>query len=353
MKTLLLALFTTLTFVGCSVKKNESESKSDLSKLKLFGNVKTMKEVIYKATMVNGVAVKGEKRQDYGNFRNCTRVFDDRGNCVDYASFYPNDEFNYSRQYTFSEENLLIKSRGCYPVREDIIEIHSNGNPVESTASLEINCYDEAFYSYDHNRNLISEIRYDGAGNEIGWTKYSYDANNNLINKTYSNWYVDLYKYDSNNNCTEFRHNDSIRPESTYMVTHKYDKSNNEIEKTYSDHNSSSKTNMKYDENGNVVEYISYVEGIFRDEWKYKYDSNGNEIESIAKSSDSKPQHETRKYDDYGNLTEHKFYNEDGSVRGSTEYKYMYDQHDNWINIEISYNGKVREIIEREIEYFE
>jgi hypothetical protein len=191
---------------------------------------------------------------------------------------------------------------------------------------------------YDENDDLVEEIYirdYDGDNNSNTSTKYKHD------------------EYGNKTALTTSLINDSM----LYKMIYKYDENGNEIEKSRykPDGQLNSKTILKYDTFGNPIEcYFLQENGKYTiEKHAFNYDSSGKRIESqIYNSEDNLIFKE--KYDNNGNLTEYVYYKIDGSVLDKYNYVYQeYDDKGNWTYKIWIKNDKPINIIERVIEYYD
>ena len=109
----------------------------------------------------------------------------------------------------------------------------------------------------------------------------------------------------------------------------------------------------KYNEDGNRTEETSYnADGELARKYKDQYDEDGNRTEKTFYNADGEIMFKFQ-YDEDGNKTESTYYNSDGEINMKWKYQYEYDKLKNWI-VRLEYtDGKLTEIIEREIEYYE
>lgn len=155
--------------------------------------------------------------------------------------------------------------------------------------------------------------------------------------------------------------------------------------KIYKTESSDEYAEIIVNDNGFVVEYTSFnkKDSLIRSKWKYTYednlltrqilyDKNGNLIYKSILSYDKnnvlvkkEEFHDNFKqeeinylsYDDYGNVTKEKgtYFSprfKDTHTTKIIEYKYKYDNHNNWISKTTYRNGKIEDVEEREITYY-
>jgi len=141
-----------------------------------------------------------------------------------------------------------------------------------------------------------------------------------------------------------------------YETTFKYNKNGNKIEENRfnSDNTLGTKVKFKYNEKGDVIEVNEYnSDGSLRVKKRFTYTISGNIEEEIAYKPDGdlfwKNVYKYNKNNDY---SEYLIFNNKDILDSKITYEYQYDNHNNWIKkIEFS-NEKPDVIVEREIEYY-
>jgi hypothetical protein len=297
-----------------SDKIKETFSKivmNDIKAMNLFGKVKSIDEISYKAQVRDGKIIKGE-RENF-TYEYVTHIlFDDLGNLI--------QEFRYD-----SDSNLIGKSLYKY-----------DGNGLRTELKLyDLNAgINESWtYLYDDKGNRIAERSF------LESFELFYDKDGNIIGKIHFKSVPDVwitYKYDDKMYLVEKDsiYFDYIDPEvkDKTIFTFKYDAVGNQIEKNQNEQDALGNINTKfiyrYDVNGNIIEI------------------NSNSYFDFAKR--------TFKYDSSGNITEQNYYNKDGSLNLTLthKYDYIFDNQKNWIK-KIIYTNKIpANIVDRDIKYF-
>jgi len=325
MRILLLISLSLLLSVSCQT--NKEKAKSDLEKLNLSGKVKSIKTYAYHAQEINGILLKGSRipmnNFHDGDFEDLYAVFNEHGNIAvtfdydyDKEIYRVLDTFVYTQNCkirhrmntkysdTFFYDNGLLNARHLYIFNQ------MKGENV---------CI-KVIYTYDQFGNLIEEQNFNTIGEKESAKKYIYNASGQLIEVL--DYFLSFSRKD----------------------TSVYD----------------SKTNNKYDANGNLVEkIITNYDGKAKSIMSFTYYPNGNIKESNEYSEENdliwstlfnergekikvKPHPMTCSIDSAGNVV-----NECIST-----FSYNLDKHSNWIKCIEYVNGKPRLIREREIEYY-
>ena len=159
------------------------------------------------------------------------------------------------------------------------------------------------------------------------------------------------FKKDSNGRILEEEGYWEGRPAS--ISTFKYDNQGNLIQDTYYGYESGDGflNNYKYNDKGWMSEVIPEGEGPFY-RMKYEYDKEGNKITEISQGDGSG--NSKYKYDDRGNVIEWIYGESVTDNQGNvTTYKYEFDPKGNWIKkIELNDKKEPQLITERTIEYY-
>ncbi|WP_299155920.1 hypothetical protein [uncultured Christiangramia sp.] len=207
--------------------------------------------------------------------------------------------------------------------------------------------------------------------------KYFDSETNELIRK-------ENYIYDKSGNLVE-RENDGKEDRFKYKWVLKYNSEDQLVEelKLLNDGTKERKTVYKYDENGNIIEEKTFHTNLTKKGpyYTFKYNDDNQLIEKNSFSPDGTKDGRTTHHYVKGKLKEIKSYNEDGlwfkyslnenedlikeisyesdeTISFENDYKYEYDQNDNWIK-RTAYmtSGKYIQnqptsITTREIEYY-
>jgi hypothetical protein len=295
-------VFFILMFISCSTK----QIINDLNNEKIKGNVKTIVEIVY-----NGSLKFGDfQKQGYKNVKR--RTFNRFGNVI--------EEF---------ETGLNLKQIKKYNEKELLIEIiahNSNGSLFGITR-----------YKYDDKNRLIEQ-------SEIG-------EKDTLISKS-------ILKYNDKGNQEELSSykSDGLLYDKVIL---KYDEKDRVIEQTYhfSPTNSDTKTILIYKDIDTIIEMKYMTNGGLDQKTIYKRDKNKNVIGiDVYNSYENLIKKTTYKYDNLNHLILINTHNTDtflstavGSIKDVTTYKYTFDTHGNWIQIDefTNYNqtGKTERVI--------
>lgn len=219
--------------------ESENKIKTELTRLKLIGKVKTIIEIEYK--LARGLPVH-QIKLDKSIF-----LFNEVGNLIDFSIYDPTSNYNHSNRYLYDEKGNMIEKTKCY----------SDGK----LDSKQIN-------KYDDKGNLIEKKEFNSAGLHVYKWFFKYDERGNEIEQIFNN--ADGFgvsskatsKYDEKSNLTEV--NLFNFGELTWKHNYVHDDRGNVIWKgIYKILNNNS------DKNNVLDEEISY---------KYDYDKTGNWI---------------------------------------------------------------------------
>lgn len=285
MKKFLLAIIVLLGSCGTY------NSKNDLEKENLQGNVKSVMEIHYNVIEKFGKIEKGEKKGFI------TIHYNQWGN-----------KFEKNLLGAPISVHLTLRKRCSYQYDDQ-----GNMNE-ESCYNLDGSLYRKHIYKYDNVGNMIERNDYNANGNlEIRFTFKNDDQGKN----TESIWYTD--------------------PDSDQFTTktvYEYDDRGNMIEgNDYSfSGNFKSGFTRSYDELGNKVEETIYDRGDknYNRNFTYKYDEQRNVVEKNVINSSPRYSPDLFKY----------------------SHEYEYDKSRNWVKNIRFLDGKPYLIIKREIEYF-
>ena len=138
----------------------------------------------------------------------------------------------------------------------------------------------------------------------------------------------------------------------------KYDEDGNLTEMTVynADGEITNKYKYEFDKDGNKTETTFYnADGEMTSKWKYEFYKDGNMTETTVYNADGEITNKYKyEFDKDGNKTETTFYNADGEM--TNKWKGQYDKFDkikNWIVRTEYINDILKNIKEREIEYYE
>jgi len=329
-------------FSGCSkVKKvkinkeikNEGNADNYRKQKYLFGKVKLLKVINYKAIEKFGKITYGPIKENHTVFIN------NKGEIIETTIY---DSLG------IYEEKFLSK----YDTRGNKIEynIYNKYNKLKSKIT----------YHYDKKDNLLERSRYNSDGSLSEKTHYVYDTRNNKIEENVFNsksGNKSTFIYDKKNRIIK----SNVYNSSDKLISNfKYDKQGRKIEmyKQYTLKNVLFQDGINiYDKKGNEIENDYYNNKILESKRIYKYNNNGQISEDETYNLDGSFYGKiTYYYDDFGNLTKRKEF-----VKGNVlfkektdiiEHHYEYDNNNNWTK-DIFYENKIPiEITEREIEYY-
>jgi hypothetical protein len=217
-----------------------------------------------------------------------------------------------------------IKFSFSYDAKDSLIEVtkhflHNSQN-------------EKQIYVYDDNGNQIEEITYNTDGHSSYHVKRIYDKRSNLIETNYINWDGTksnriVFEFDSNNNQIKSLNYGSSG--SLFSHSKSWYNKKNELIETISydiknDITSHFKYSYKYNNDGVIIKKImkDQLNGI---ELIYIFDDYGNNTGYLESYSFfSRGEKWTRKYDEFGNVTEFIFYKNPKDEQGSNTYKLVY-----------------------------
>ncbi len=281
--------------------------------MEILGKVKTLAAKSYNIYNKNL-----NSKEDYKNELVVTFIynFNENGNIVHETKIDNFDEKNiYQTKKKYNNGRVLIE---CVNIRD--------GQLTDST-----------IYKHNEKGELIEEFRYnsDGTiGQEI------------------------TYMYNDRGNCILIKSRDGNEAKSSEEHK-KYDNNGSVVERIrYNPYGLKTKDEyaFKYDKNGNEVEEISdYENGSFEDKKTFIYNDMEKEIEIISYKQGKYSSKTSVKYDNIGNIVERTNYNYKG--KEFKEYmrtikQYDYDKTLNWIKSVETLNGVQTEIVDRSIVYF-
>lgn len=113
----------------------------------------------------------------------------------------------------------------------------------------------------------------------------------------------------------------------------------------------------EYNDNGKIIETKSYKpDGTLFTQMTHKYDEKGNTIERCLRLPNLEEYDikNVYKHDDKGNVIEENLFHASNNISSKkTTYEYEFDQSGNYIKKIVFENGVPKQVVEREIEYFE
>ncbi len=320
-------LIITIFLSSCFGNNKSGQLNNDTSKMHLKGKVKKLHQTKYEAIRRNDSVVVGNKWDGLWNDMEKQIEFNEYGNKISEVT-YNGDESIYDKyEYQYNSDEKIIKQ----------LYYNVNGKLIPPSK-----------FSYNNsNNNLIEREDFILGGQLYKFHSYKYDNQNNLIE----------YRLEYLKNSEDSKGNDDIYTKSDYRMTYKYDKKNNkeEIKRfgfgVYTSKDSKSK--YKYDNNHNLIEqqYFDPKTDAPLSKEIFEYNTDNLVIKKTTYYNDVIRSQEMNKYDNYGNITE-VLKNEDGEQQ-TIQYKYLYDDHHNWIKQQKTENNKPHSIIIRSIEYYE
>lgn len=165
-----------------------------------------------------------------------------------------------------------------------------------------------------------------------------------------------IYEYDEQGNALVKDYNKDGKHQYTYKYI--YDKNGKLIESNNfdSDGKRTDKRVTQYDTEGNKIITLHYDENDSIEwKWTYTYENNGKKVTLKAiKPDNSISWINIYTYDDNGNEIEDNTVDANGKISTARAYQYdNFDEQKNWGKRIWIYNGKVNEIVERKIQYFD
>lgn len=298
--------------VTLGINARSQPGDNDLQKFKLNGPVKSITENCFEATELNGRLTKG--KMAYREFEyNSLITFNEQGNIleenlIEYTGApYLKYIFHYDDHNRLSIKQSYRK--GNLPDTYCLYFYNEDGNLVEErTYSHDSTLLTKSAFQYAQYGTTIEEFRDLESRLHLNYTT-RYDNSGKIIEKIESNWGWEDYL--------------------TKLVYGYDDKGRLTLVDTYkSDEGLSQKKTMVYDAKGNVTEITERF---------YIYDHNTKN---------------TFQYDEWNNVAEEIKYRGDGSVEYQKGYRYVYDDHGNWV-VRVDYKNRIPVYInEREIIYY-
>lgn len=282
--------------------------ENDRTELGLYGNVKSVKQITYKAIENFGEIIKGEKERKSPTTYDYFSVFNSSGYIVleeiFNSTFMPAKTIN-----NYNERNQII-SVDCY--------------------NLDGSREGKWITQYDNFGNLISEKSFDPDGSLSYQLTYEYNADRKIIRQ-----------FESGSNAF------SLHLSNTF----KYDSQGNEIEsiKHEEDGTQPMKWISKYDSNNNIIDKTCFTNRIYPTSAGDNMISRGEKLNNGEFAFDSRT---TYMYDNKCNIIEEKSLSDNGNSNNVLTYSYVFDNQNNWISKTESLNGIPQYILERVLVYF-
>jgi len=338
-----------IVFISLFSSCEKIDSKeSDWAKEGLKGKVNLVKSKVYEVKYELGVLKKAE--ETYSNsgslqFGVTEKTYDANGNLlkkIEVSSFSETWHNNFKTVYLYDEKGNIEKSTFFHSKGRDRNKVRNENTKYEFKNQNEFICNDygkiikktEWLTTDGINKNYCSSI-----------TTYKYNILNDLIEEInfndnckgaiISSRVIHNYKYDNDDNIIQIETKEilekdsqfgwdlaiySMYPKGYISETKNYDSNNNEI----------------------ITKYFSVP-------WRSK-NSNSMNPDDFTLSPYKKIEEIIRKFDKFNNVVEKK--SEHNSTIKTWKFEYKYDSQDNWTEKTIYFEGKPKNIIEREIIYF-
>lgn len=326
-KCVLLLLTMTLPLISFS-----QYADTELGHDGFLGSVKSAKITPYQVVMKDGKVTKG----DSPNFQ--VRTYLKSGKLKNVTDYNAEGAVARTQENTFDQQGNLIEllsKMGEMIMKRETYKYDKAGNLVEKityTGDGAIN--KKVTNEYDEKNQLIESSEYATSFDELVLNKKQkneYDKDGNKVKEITLGpndevWGSGEWKYDTNGNETEWS-NLTDTGEIKIRQTFHYDENNSLSARKSFDKDAKLTNEAMLGPLGLPLTLI-------------RYDADGN----VSRKSGNR-------YDEYGNKSAELRYNPDGTESVNTEYKYSYDDKNNWIEQIIYQNGEAVYIIGREISY--
>jgi hypothetical protein len=259
-----------------------------------YSRIKSVKENVYEAKVVDGVIQKGTPIGSY--FDNSLTEYDSSGNIVKQMFFFSDGTL--SMQYDFHyDEDRLVK-QNIYDDQHNIIYLYKfvydeMGNMCEKTmldpdgqiVSRIVSCYDEnkeieqvrynsqgesvnkQLFYYDESDNLVKKDLYGGTDKIVSTYLYDYDQFGNKIEESLLRAgeyldYLHVFTYDEAHNVVKEEYYGKERELTGYLICF-YDDENRMVKKCMFDQDSNVIQNniFEYNVDGQLVEHLRTSQG--------------------------------------------------------------------------------------------
>lgn len=244
-----------LTTISCT--KGQNKSENHLSSLNLLGEIKSIEETTYQATVKFGEPVKTN------NIYKKTEVF------FNESGYKSMEKQEYSTTiYEYDNKNNVSTETQNFPDGSQMIKFINKYNDDNKLIEVETfgtdkSLFEKSKYEYENNKVIINKYNKEGKF-ESRWV--------DIINE--DNKVVQSFSYDKNGELNlEWKFNFDERGNKTQNILVKSDfpsQNKNEI-KEYNEKNEESKISF-FNSNGDVISNFTY---------KYKYDQKNNWITKI------------------------------------------------------------------------
>ncbi len=374
MRYLLLKLLLLFFFFGIF---SEHFTQNSLNDFNLYGKVKTLRSVPYKAVKDSGKLIKGEiaERHDasisdlilaFYDEENFKSEFSESGKLTKQTFYTKRGKIRNEQIFIYNSADKLTKIKKSFENKEPYT-IHEyiydqNGNLIEETGKVNDGLYEKKIIYIRHengNKRLVKEFKYhsDKPRDTIVQTynKNNIQTDRYTINKNGERDTNSVHTYDQNGHLIEYY---SAYPliDKEIKFEYLYDKAGNciKIILYYNKQEPYIKNIFKYDKYGNIIEEKKYKSlNILQYKKKYKYDNKGNKLKEIfCDSLGHARKKDIMAYDRYGNLVKKIIYNSYKNIDNTYKYKYEYDAELNPVKKIVYINGRPKYIIELLIEYY-
>lgn len=308
--------------------------------------------------------------------------YDRWGNQVEEQCFNPNGTLSHSRTSKYNAAGKELEKRFRKGERADLMSYNydEHGNIVEECRQVNGKIEVRYSYQYDERGNKIKETIFDPEGNNNSQIlTYRYDSRGNIVEEDMFDSAGKLlmrytFAYDDSNRRIQRCQYDADGNFSG-SDTHYDPNGNKACERWYDSNNKRcGHTDYRYNAQGLLIEetmhhgilvpsqqelsldgeeIIQHTRFSFKDtaidyRYTHSYNDNGTRAESKEihyDSDDNEIQYNLKKFNLQGNLIE--------ESQDKTQDLYTYDSIGNWIRKERSIGGKIAEILERQIEYYQ
>lgn len=290
-------------------KKAVPVYQKNSKKLNIKGNVRSIKCTNYQQFIPDSELKYFVTKQDY--------EFDNKGNVLEEVIYNEHEQLDYRKQYLYDDMGncLITKS----------FDVNNN---LAYSSSITLN-EKGLFVSEEYAEQDLVRVYF-----------HNYDTvSDSLI----------VYHFVEH----ESRKGANVKVDSIYKATQLYDKGNLIKQTNYSDGRISSIREFKYDQNDNEI-FRSYLTNHLM-KWEFKYDENNRQINwKVQNDYNNMTREIKRTYDNAGNVVkEVSFVNGKLSEEESFTDVYVYDKYNNWIKrSRFKLNGGKISILERKIIYF-
>lgn len=258
-KEVFISIFGLFILAGCYTQQKEN----DLAIANLKGNVKSVKELSFKAKDEFGRIIKGDRARASDFQKDVFILYNKSGNRIEDNRYNRDDSLHERYTFIYDDKDRLIEENWFARIDRRFL------------------------FKYDENNYLV----------ERNW----FDPDGSLKRKT-------IYHYNEKGNLTEesaFNSDGSLNSKYTF----EYDLNGNRIKERWYDHTAKpiGIIENKYDRKGNLTEIINYsaTGELIRTE-KYTYDRKGNPLEEAWYNREGKQirfHTYTYQYDSRGNWT--------------------------------------------------